>query len=91
MTKEKRKEIYEWMLDEFNSPDNPYCGFCAAVESKGHEVKEFPELMKQKPSSAWGMNEAYWWKPTYWFGEWKNYHSEPRIKALKRAIALCEE
>ena len=91
MTKEKRKEIYEWMLDVFNSPDNPHSGFCSAVESKGHEIEEFPELMKQKPPSTWEGCGSYWWRPTCWFGEWRGYYSEPRIKALKRAIALCEE
>ncbi len=94
MNKEERLNVYKEMLVEFSSDDNRRGGYCSFLYHKDvngeycMELEEFPELMKQKPNKGWVINSEYWWKPRGYFST--NKANNPRTRALKRAIVLCE-
>lgn len=93
MEAQERKEIYEKMLKDFQA-DTGYVlqtGFCDwlarkyTMEDLRWNVRNYPELMAQKPDRGWHGGE-YWWD----VGTQTNGRDK-RIDALKKAIKLVKK
>ena len=86
-TPKQRKKIYEKILKMWINDKNIYDHICGDIRILINDinstdfvlVEKFPELKEQKPKN----------KPTNSFW-WIRESSQPRIKALKAAIKLCE-
>lgn len=85
MTKKQRLNLYKEALKDFESRNKNTDCFCAYfylnhglnLSRKGFIIN-LPELYQQKPETY----QSYWWP---------EYDYEPRIKALRQAIKLCEQ
>ena len=88
-TPQKRKEVYEQVLEVFEH-GRPSYGICAEIGEIARDSTAtvalnlsrnwFPELSKQKPPDKG--NFQLWWEPE---------NKTRRIDALKSAIKLCEQ
>lgn len=95
--KKERLKIYTLLLHYYENEESRICsyGLCFAFanlyKDKSMLIKDFPEIMEQKPSheenaNNYGKSNKLY--PEYWFplGERK-----PRIKVLINAVKLIKE
>lgn len=81
-TPKERKKLYERMLKDLYFAPPCFRGLCTVLAglSRGNiGIEQLPELMTQKPAEA---GPVWWW-------HWKEV--EPRAKALRAAIELCDK